>query len=118
MPFNTSAKYANGGRNSWLKKILCAVNFPNRSKHSGDQPQPRHPRVESAANSHEAYGNTQGPGAGVGGDGDTGSCRPGLGTGDPEEGAGSEGGVPQEGRLGVRASLNRRPEGPSRSPTP
>ena len=68
MPFNTSAKYANGGRNSWLKKILCAVNFPNRSKHSGDQPQPRHPRVESAANSHEAYGNTQGPGAGVGGE--------------------------------------------------
>ena len=38
--------------------------MPRRSP----QPQPRHPRVESAANSHEAYGNTQGPGAGVGGE--------------------------------------------------
>ncbi|XP_042098132.1 cancer/testis antigen family 47 member C1 [Ovis aries] len=49
--------------------------------------------------------------------GDTGICRPGLGTRDPEEGDRPRGG-PREGRLGVRASLNRRPEGPSRSPTP
>ena len=58
-----------------------------------------------------------GRGGVVGGDGDTGICRPGLGTRDPEEGGRLRGG-PWEGRLGVRASLNRRPEGPSRSPTP
>ena len=47
------------------------MNFPNRSKHSGDQPQPRHPRIESAPNSREAHGNAQGPGWGaVGGGGE------------------------------------------------
>ena len=38
--------------------------------------------------------------------------------GQAQTGAMEGGGVPQEGRPGVRASLNRSPEGPSRSPTP
>ena len=47
------------------EKSPLRSDFPNLSKHSGDQPQPRHPRIESAANSREAYGNAQDPGWGA-----------------------------------------------------